>query len=89
MTIDDILEQAKMLSSQERDELVERLIALRDAARAQPEKPKTGAEIVAMLEVMDEPIEFVDSHIEDPVDWVKAQRRKRQEKLKSYRNSDE
>jgi hypothetical protein len=36
---------------------------------------KTGTEIAAMLEKM-EPIEFVSSHIEDPVEWVKAQRHK-------------
>jgi hypothetical protein len=33
---------------------------------------------------MDGPVEFVDPHIEDPVEWVKAQRRKRQEQLKPY-----
>lgn len=84
MTVDDILEQVKTLSWQERDELVGRLLAMHDTTGTQTSKPKTGAEIVAMLEAMDEPIELVDSHIEDPVEWVKAQRRKRQEKLKPY-----
>lgn len=44
---------------------------------------KTGAEIGAMLEQM-EPIEFVDPEITDPVEWVKAQRRKEADRLKPY-----
>ncbi|MBN2303727.1 MAG: hypothetical protein JXQ72_04585 [Anaerolineae bacterium] len=84
MTVDEILEQARTLSPQERAELVERLMTMRDPADPPPKRPKTGAEIVAMLEAMDSPIELVDSHLEDPVEWVKAQRRKRREKLKPY-----
>lgn len=30
-------------------------------------RAKTGAEIVAMLEARDSPVEFVDPHNEDPV----------------------
>lgn len=87
MTITEILEQAKALSPQERKELAKSLIDMMDAGEATTQ-PKTGAEIVAMLEAMD-PIEFVDPHIEDPVEWVNAQRRKRQEKLKPYRDGDQ
>lgn len=87
MTITEILEQAKALSPQERKELAKSLIDMMDAG-VPVTQPKTGAEIVAMLEAMD-PIEFVDPHIEDPVEWVKAQRRKRQEKLKPYRDGDQ
>lgn len=83
MTITEILEQAKKLTPQEREELVEQLRAMQDV-RSQEHKPKTGAEIVATLEAMEEPIELVDSDIEDPVEWVKAQRRKRRERLKPY-----
>jgi hypothetical protein len=86
MTITEILEQAKALSPQERQELARLLIEI------DSDKPaiqaKTGAEIVALIQSM-EPIEFVDSDIEDPVEWVKAQRRKRQEKLKPYRDGDQ
>jgi hypothetical protein len=82
MTITDILDQAKALSPQERKELAKLLIDTLETSEPAAQ-PKTGAEIVAMLEAM-EPIEFVDSHIEDPVEWVKAQRRKRTEKLKPY-----
>ena len=83
MTLGTILEQVKALSPQERKELAKMLIDMMDAPQ-QDYHPKTGADIVAMLEALDEPIELVDSHIEDSVEWVKAQRRKRQEKLKPY-----
>jgi hypothetical protein len=82
MGISEILNEARVLSSQDRKELAKLLIDTLDV-EAKP-KAKTGAEIVALLEAMDAPIELVDSHIEDPVEWVKAQRRKRQEKLKPY-----
>jgi hypothetical protein len=80
MTVSEILVQAQALSPQERKELAKLLIDTLDSGEVS-NQPKTGAEIVAMLENM-EPIEFVDSHIEDPVEWVKAQRAKRREKLK-------
>jgi hypothetical protein len=87
MTIIDILDQAKALSPQERKELAKLLIDTLDTGQ-QVTQAKTGAEIVAMLEAM-EPIEFVDPHIEDPVEWVKTQRRKRADKLKPYRDGDQ
>jgi hypothetical protein len=74
MTISDILEQAKQLNPQERNKLIQELLELQ---RPEPiDTPKTGAELVAMLKKM-EPIELVDPDIQDPVEWVKAQRRKR------------
>jgi len=91
MTVQDILEQAKALSAEERKELTKLLIDTLDMEI--PHVPpastprKTGAEIVAMIEEM-EPIELVDSHIEDAVEWVKAQRQKRQDYLKSYRGEE-
>lgn len=87
MTVDEILEQAKALSPQERRELTKRLIDTLDTGESMIDQPKTGAEIVAMLEAMD-PIEFVDAHIEDPVEWVKAQRRKDADRLKPYWDID-
>jgi hypothetical protein len=83
MTVAEILDQAKALSSQERKELAKLFIDTLVPSES-PAQPKTGAEIVAMLETM-EPIEFVDPDIEDPVEWVKAQRRKRADQLKPYR----
>jgi hypothetical protein len=86
MTVAEILEQAKALSPQERKELAKSLIDMLDAGAPAPQ-PKTGAEIVAMLQGMD-PVEFVDPQIDDPVDWIRAQRRKRQEKRQPDRDSD-
>jgi len=86
MTVAEILQQANALSVQERKELVKLLIDTLDTSESITQ-PRTGAEIVAMLETM-EPIEFMDPEIEDPVEWVKAQRRKRADKLKPYREGD-
>lgn len=84
MTVAEILEQAKTLSPQDRKELAKLLIDTFDSDEVS-HNAKTGAEIVAMLNDM-EPIEFVDSSIEDPVEWVKAQRQKRTEHLQSYQD---
>jgi len=83
MTVTEILEQVKALPPAERQVLVAQLQAMEDTPQPQ-RKLKTGAEIVAMLEAMDAPIELVDSHIEDAVEWVKAQRQKRKDKLQQY-----
>jgi hypothetical protein len=79
MTVKDILEQAKRLSPQEREELVNRLIEMRTDETPLPKKTKTGAEIVAMLEKTG-PIELMYPEIEDPVEWVKQIRRDQQKK---------
>ena len=84
MTIAEILQQAKTLNLRERKELVKLLIDTFDTNEP-IDQPKTGAEIVAMLQTM-EPIEFVDPQLEDPVEWVRAQRRKRADQLKPYRD---
>jgi hypothetical protein len=81
VTVAEILEQVKTLSQEERKEVAKGVIDLLDAP-TQNHTPKTGAEIVAMLEALDEPIGLVDPEIEDPVEWVKAQRQKRRDKLK-------
>jgi hypothetical protein len=51
MTITELLEQAKALSSQERKELAKALIDTLDTEETITQ-PKTGAEIAAMLEAM-------------------------------------
>jgi hypothetical protein len=84
MTITQILDQAMTLNVQERKELAKLLIDTLDMIDT-PRTPKTGAEIVAMLQTM-EPVEFVDPHLEDPVEWTKAQRRKRTDDLNSYQD---
>lgn len=86
MGIAEIFDQARTLSAGERKELAKMLIDSLETSEAVTQA-KTGAEIVAMLQGM-EPIEFVDPHIEDPVEWVKAQRRKRAEALKPYRDGE-
>ncbi len=84
MTLAEILEQAKKLSAEEQALLLEQLRAWRSEPVA---TPKTGAEIVAMLQAMDAPIDLVDPDIEDPVEWLKAQRRKRQARHKLDRDT--
>ena len=85
--LEEALALALKLAPKERKELTKLLIDT--LYTDQPvTQAKTGAEIVAMLETM-EPIEFVDSDIEDPVEWVKAQRRKRAEQLKPYWDSEQ
>lgn len=87
MTISEIFDQAKALSPEERKELAKLLIDTLDTSES-TSNAKTGAEIVALLKTM-KPIEFVDSHIEDPVDWLKAQRKKRADVLKPYWDENE
>ncbi|MBX3085455.1 MAG: hypothetical protein KF716_27720 [Anaerolineae bacterium] len=87
MTITEIFDQAKTLSPQERKELAKLLIDTLEIGEPTTQ-PKTGAQIVAMLQGM-EPIEFVDPQIEDPVEWVKTQRRKRADKLQPYRDGSQ
>lgn len=81
MTVAEILEHAKNMSPQERKELTKGLIDMIDEPVAE-HRPKTGREIAAILKTMP-PVEFVDEHIQDPVEWVQAQRKKRQDYLKS------
>ena len=82
MTAAEILQQARALSVQERKDLAKLPIDTLDMGESTAQR-KTGAEIVAM-----EPTEFVDPDIEDPVEWVNAQRRKRADKLKPYQDGD-
>ena len=94
--LEEALALALKLAPKERLQLIEQIassvereIEAHASGEEQPVIPaKTGAEIVAMLETM-EPIEFVDPDIEDPVEWVKAQRRKRANQLKPYRDGDQ
>ena len=85
-TVDELLEKAMALSPEERKLLVKLLIGSLDNGEA-VSQAKTGSEIVAMLEAMD-PIEFVDDHIDDPVQWVKEQRHKDAEPRDAYRCDD-
>jgi hypothetical protein len=97
MTVDDILEQVKALSPEEREELVRRLEelpieheALYDATGS--EKPEHWGKSLA--EIMDEigPIELKYPEIEDPVEWVKRlradERKRRLGDLDNWAESD-
>jgi hypothetical protein len=73
MTIAEILEQARKLTPQERDELLEQLRAMQTAS--QPEEPARpeehwGKSLNQLLDEID-PIEMKYPEIEDPVEWVK------------------
>lgn len=87
MTLADVFEQAKALTREERQALVRMLVDSLESSptKDEPLRPglKTGPEIVAMLEQM-EPLEFADPEIEDPVEWVQAQRRKQANRLRPY-----
>ncbi|MDX1992757.1 MAG: hypothetical protein SF029_10215 [bacterium] len=78
----DILEQAKALSPAERAELAKLLIDTLETTDA-PSEPAEhwGKSLNRLLDELG-PIELVDSHIEDPVEWVRVQREKeRQHRL--------
>jgi hypothetical protein len=87
MSVAEIFEQARALSPQERKELTKLLIDTLETG-VPASRAKTSTWIAAMLQAMD-PIELVDWHIEDPVEWVEAQRQKRREQLKPYLGEDE
>lgn len=73
MTIADILEQVKKLTSQERAELVEQLRAMQDAsqpAEAVQAEEHWGRSLNQLLDEIG-PIEMKYPEIEDPVEWVK------------------
>lgn len=74
MTVAELLEQAKALSPQERKELAILLIDTLDTQA--PQTYPIGAEIATIIK-QHPPVEFVDNHIEDTVEWVMAQRQKR------------
>ena len=81
MTITEILEQAKKLTPQQRDELLEALRAMQD--RLPSEKPVDPTEHwgKSLNQLLDEigPIEMKYPEIEDPVEWVKQIRRDERE----------
>jgi hypothetical protein len=86
MTVSEILQQAKTLTPQERKELVVKLVETLDVAEDPAEQPVEehwGRRMIALMQSMDA-VAFADPEITDPVEWVKAQRRKGQERLKPY-----
>lgn len=89
MTVAEIFEQAKSLTVAERRELAKLLIDTLDPTPNEPlQEWKTGADIVAMIEAMGT-VEFVDDHIDDPVEWLQVQRTKRKQQLFGSRDNDD
>ncbi len=78
--LEEALALALKLAPKERLQLIEQVASsverdMEDSAEKQPEEHWGKS----LKQLMDEigPIEFVDPEIEDPVEWVKAQRAKR------------
>ncbi len=89
MTLAEVLHQAQTLSLYERKELVKLLVdSLEFPELPASSRPKTGVQIAALLSQMS-PIEFVDPEIDDPVEWVNAQRRKDANRLAPYWKGDQ
>ncbi|MBN1564897.1 MAG: hypothetical protein JXA10_13705 [Anaerolineae bacterium] len=90
MTLAEILEQAQALSVSERKELAKMLIDSLSVEELRSPAITTGGVAEhwgqSLNHLLDEigPIEFVDAHLEDPVAWVKEQRRKEAAQLDPY-----
>jgi hypothetical protein len=91
MTIQEILEQAKALSPQERKELAKMLIDLMDAP--QPTEAIESGEHwgQSLNRLMDEigPIEMKYPGIEDPIEWVKHLRAEQRRRRLGDQDNDE
>lgn len=74
MTITEILEQAKKLTREEREELLEELRMMQETSQPEGEPPAQeehwGKSLNALLDEIG-PIEMKYPEIEDPVEWVK------------------
>jgi hypothetical protein len=74
MTVTEIFQQAKALSTQERKELVVKLVeTLGDPPVQTVEEEHWGRKLNALLDTLDMS-EWEAIEIDDPVEWVKAQR---------------
>ncbi len=89
MTLAEILQQAQTLNAHDRKELVKLLVnSLEFPESSALSRPKTGVELAALLRQMS-PVEFVDPEIDNPAEWVKAQRRKDAQRLSAYWEGDQ
>jgi hypothetical protein len=72
MTVAEIMEQAKTLSTQERKELVKLLIDILDVPLEQKSNEPAGHWGKSLNQLFDqfEPIQMLYPEIEDPVEWV-------------------
>jgi hypothetical protein len=91
MTLDTILEQAKMLSRQERKELVKLLIDMLDAPQhveAVVPEEHWGKNLLRLSDEIG-PIDLIYPEITDPVEWVKQIRRDQQRRRLGDWDQDE
>jgi hypothetical protein len=82
--LEEAVEAALKLTPKDRLRLIERVAS--SVEREIPDAPSEehwGRKLNALLDSFG-PIEFVDPEITDPVEWVKAQRRKEADRLKPY-----
>ena len=81
MTVQEILEQAKALSAEERKELVKLLVDTLDEPAAPADEPTEhwGKNLLRLLDEIG-PIEMIHPEIEDPVEWVKQIRKEQRQK---------
>ena len=91
MTIDEILEQARALSPQERKELTKMLIDLMDAPQQTETVESSEHWGQSLNRLMDEigPIEMKYPAIEDPVEWVKHLRAEQRRRRLGQQDHDE
>ena len=85
-TFEEVLALALRLAPKERLQLIEEMAfsVEADFEPAPPEpEPHWGQSLVRLL-TEPSPIEMANPEIEDPVEWVKEQRRKDAERLQSY-----
>jgi len=78
LTVPEILEQAKKLTQEERDQLLEELWVMQEtsqpAAQTGAQDEHWGRNLLRLLDELG-PIEMKYPEIEDPVEWVKQIRR--------------
>jgi|GEM_PF-1990354 len=91
--LEKALALALELTPGERILLIERIAASVEGDMPAPTAVKEQSEEhwgQSILRLLDEigPIELVDPEIEDPVEWVKAQRKKEADRLKPYWNGE-
>lgn len=85
MTVLEIMKQAEALSPQERKELVKLLVDSLEVVRSNPAQNQEhwGQSLLRLLDELG-PIEMANPEIEDPVEWVREQRRQDTERLRPY-----
>jgi hypothetical protein len=92
--LDAVLELALQLAPGDRLRLVEQVVASvgqelkqREGTNQPAEDEPWGKRLVRLVRDLD-PTDLVDSDIEDPIEWIQAQRRKDASRLDTYWRGD-